>query len=176
MRAINVNSYLFNLTRSVGEIEHEVTGALLAGHLLADKFAVHTQFAAAVRTMDVVTAKRQFHDVLDFLEGNEFRNLNAVGLEIGIQERPAIATMDDPFGHLLAACRARSTWPRGHFVILLKREVSSAGTRSPARHTTASTTCKMHEIRHSDQGPVSADNATPRPDADVTAHVRFPIG
>ena len=118
MRAIDVHAYLFNPIRPVFEIEDEVPRALLARNFLAEKLAVDAQLAAAMRAMDIVPAQRQLDDRFDLLKRDEFWNLDAVGVEIGVEKSPAIAAMDELFGHLLAAFRTWTTWPRGHLVFL----------------------------------------------------------
>src|SRR5437588_8536616 len=98
MRAVHVDSDFLDFSLAIVEVEHELSGALLAGHQLADEFAVHAQLAAAMRALYVVPAHRKFHEALDFLQRNELGNLDAVRLEIGVQQRTAIAAMNHPFG------------------------------------------------------------------------------
>jgi hypothetical protein len=110
-----------------------VTCALLAGDLLPKKFAIHPQLAAAMRAVNIVAPQRQFDDSFDLLQRHEFRNLDAVGVEIRIKECPAVAAMNDLFGHLFAAFRAWTTWPWGHFVFLLKRESAAREPGAPLK-------------------------------------------
>src|SRR5262249_1742097 len=137
VRAVNIHAHLLDPIGPLIEVQYEVPGALLAGDLLPEKLAVDAQLAAAMRAMNVVAPQRQFDDGFDLLQRPELRNLDAIGVEIRIEECPAVAAMNELFGHLFAAFRTWSTWPRGHFVFLLKREISSAGARSPAERDVA---------------------------------------
>jgi hypothetical protein len=114
MRAIHINSDFFDLPVAIPEIEDEFSGALLAGDALAQKFAIDAQFPAAVGAADIVSPQCELDSRLNLLERNEFRNFDAVGLEIGIEERPAIAAMDELFGHFFAAFRAWTARPWWH--------------------------------------------------------------
>src|SRR5579863_2976851 len=95
-------------------MENEVSRALFARDASADEFPIDAQFPAALRAKDIVAAQRQFGGRLNLLKRYEFGNLNAVGLEIGIQQRPAVAAMNDQFRHFFAAFRAWSTRPWRH--------------------------------------------------------------
>src|SRR5262249_60153274 len=55
MRAIHINACLFDLARTVAEVENKLAGALFAGHALAHKLAIDAQFTAAVRAPDVIS-------------------------------------------------------------------------------------------------------------------------
>ncbi len=118
MRAVNINAHFHDLARTLAEIEHKVPRTLLAGDALPDEFSIDPQFAAAMRTLDVISPQSELDSRFNLLKGHKFRNLDAVGLEIGVQERPAIAAMNKPFGHIFAAFRAWSTWPWRHFDFL----------------------------------------------------------
>src|SRR5262249_6486571 len=125
-----------DLFLTVPEVEHEITRALLAGHPFADEFLVDAQFAAAMGTLHVESAEGELDKAVDLLQRHEHRDLDAVGLEIGIQQRPAIAAVNDPFGHFFAAFRAWSAGPRRHIVILFMRSVLAQRSRTIAYRMT----------------------------------------
>jgi hypothetical protein len=110
MRAIDVDAHLSDLSPVAFEVENEIAGTLLTTDLFVDEFPIDAQFAAAVRAEHVIAAQRQLGDGFDFLKRHEFRYLDAVGLEIGIQQSSAIAAMNEAFGHYIAA---RGTWSAG---------------------------------------------------------------
>jgi hypothetical protein len=154
VRAVDIHAHLLDPMGPLVEAQNEVSCALFARDFLPEKFAIDAQLAAAMRAMDVIAPQRQLDDGLDFLERHELWNLDTVGVEIRIEECPAIAAMNELFGHLFAALRTWTTWPRGHFVFLLKREISSAGARSPAERDVAPARHRSHfRVKHNDIFP-----------------------
>jgi len=133
---MDVDSILGDLFLTVPEVEHEIARALFAGHTLADEFLVDAQLAAAMRALDVEPAEGEFNEAVDFLQRHEHRDLDAVGLEIRIQQGPAVAAMNDPFGHFFAAFRAWSAGPRRHIFILFMRSVLAQRSRTIAYRMT----------------------------------------
>src|SRR5262245_12108863 len=85
-----------------------------------------------MRALDVIAAKREFHHAFDLLQGHEFRNLDAVGIAVGIQQGPAIAARGQLFVHYLAARGAQSTWARRHVGFLLQSSTWKGGAPSPS--------------------------------------------
>jgi len=114
MRAIDVNPHLLNFCALGVNRQNEFAATVLATDLFVDEFAVDAQFTAAMRALHVVASQRQLGNGFDLLKWHEFGNLDAIWLEIGIQERAAIAAMDELFGHFIAARRTWSAGPRRH--------------------------------------------------------------
>src|SRR5436190_24365050 len=114
MRAIDVNAHFLNLSAVMGDVQDKISGTMLATDLLVKEFTVNTQFTAAMWTQHVVTAERKLGYAFDFLKRLKFRNFDAVVLEIGIQQRAAVAAMNKPFGHIFAARGAWSAGPGRH--------------------------------------------------------------
>ncbi len=129
MRAVHIDANFDDFSGASVEVENEFTGTLFAVHAIADEFAVDAQLARAMWALDVIPAQRQFDKTVDFLERYKCWNLDAVGLKIGIEKRPAIAAMNELFRHFIAAFGAWSAGPRRHNFFLFLREIYSGGVR-----------------------------------------------
>ena len=102
----------------IGDIDQKTSFAVLATDHLTDVLRINPQFLRAMRTEQIHAARCHFHFAIQFLHGNELRDFDAILLQIGIQQRPAIDTMDDTRGRVFATRRAGATRPFGHFLNL----------------------------------------------------------
>lgn len=98
-----------------GKIETERSCAELTRDTLADVFAVDPQFLVAMRAEDVVAGGRNFDHAVNLLQGNKLRDLDAVGLQILIEQRAAVATPHLVGRHPFTARGTFSTGPVRHF-------------------------------------------------------------
>ena len=100
----------------VGRIEAEVGRAEFTLDPLTQILSVDLQFLIALRTTHEHAGWFDFNHGVNLLKWDESRNLNAVMLQLWIQQRATFTTMDHSRRHVFAAIWAESTGPSGHIL------------------------------------------------------------
>jgi hypothetical protein len=92
-----------NLGRRIRQAEIKLLFAGNTSYSLIQVFRLDVESLLTIRTFDDVLAWLNLQPLLDFLQGEEVRNLHNAGLKVRIQQRTTILTMNEILRHMLAA-------------------------------------------------------------------------
>ena len=97
-----------------GGVELETGRAEFALHVLAEVLPIDLEFLRALRAAREETHRHDFDHRADLLQRDEDGDFHAVTLQVGVEQRPAGATVNHVERHVIAALRAGTTGPSWH--------------------------------------------------------------